>query len=403
MINDIRVGALIASSSIKRGNKKTLMFIVFVLSLIFMNLVFLPSMIGGMMVLFTGYMQDYPFGDIVIEPSGDNTYINDADSVLQKVRAVEGVRAATKRLDVGASIEHKQNVVGVTVTGLLPTEEYEISRYPYIITEGDFLGDLSRDEIILGAAIAGTSTVFGEIYDDLGEARAGSLVDVTYSNGVKRTYKVKGIMEGTFELIDLNALVHYKEIEDVYGLEGSKATSVVVRVDKQGTEEQVQDKIREAGVNEQVFTWSDKSETLIKQAMQSMGAINAMSKFVSLIVGAALILIIIYINVLHRKKEIGILKAVGITPRSIVLSYAFLSLFYVSLGILAGLILYFSLMLYFQANPVVFYETMEIRPVIDPMLLIQSIFTMLTLSVIAGTLPAWSVSKESILKAIWGR
>ncbi|MEL4304910.1 MULTISPECIES: ABC transporter permease [Methanococcoides] len=403
MIDDIRVGALIAASTVKRGNKKTLMFIVFVLSLIFMNLVFLPSMIGGMMVLFTGYMQDYPYGDVVIEPSGDNTYINNADGVLQKVRAVEGVRAATKRLDVGASIEHKQNVVGVTLTGLVPTEEYEISRYPYIITEGDFLGDLSRDEIILGAAIAGTSPVFGEIYDDLGEVRAGSLVEVTYSNGVKRTYKVKGIMEGTFELVDLNALVHYKEIEDVYGLEGGKATSVVVRVDQPESEDQVKEKIRDAGVNEEVFTWADKSETLIKQAMQSMGAIDTMSKFVSLIVGAALILIIIYINILNRKKEIGILKAVGITPRSIVLSYAFLSMFYVSLGIFAGLILYLSLMLYFQANPVIFYETMEIRPVIDPMLLIQSIVTMLTLSVIAGTLPAWSVSRESILKAIWGR
>ena len=402
MINDIRVGALIAYFSVKRGNKKTLIFIVFVLSLIFMNLVFLPSMIGGMTVLFTGMMQDYPYGDIVIEPSGDNTYINNADSVLQKVRAVEGVRAATKRLDAGASIEHKHKVVGATVTGLLPTEEYDVSRYPYIISEGDFLGELSRDEIIIGAMIAGTG--FGsEIYDNLGEVRPGSLVDVTYSNGVKRTYKVKGIMEGTFELVDLNALVNYKEIEDVYGLEESKATSVVVRVDKQGSEDQVKDKIREAGVNEQIFTWADKSETLIKQAMQSMGAIDAMSKFVSLIVGAALVLIIIYINVLNRKKEIGILKAVGITPRSIVLSYAFLSTFYVSLGILAGLILYFSLMFYFQVNPVTFYETMEIRPQIDYMLLIESIVTMLTLSVIAGILPAWSVSKESILKAIWSR
>ncbi|MDK2893086.1 FtsX-like permease family protein [Methanohalophilus sp.] len=403
MIDDMRVGALIAASSIKRGNKKTLAFIIFVLSLIFMNLVFLPSMIGGMTVLFTGIMQDYPFGDIVIEPSGDNTYINDADSVLQKTRAVEGVRAATKRLDVGASIEHKQKVVGVTITGMIPTEEYEISQYPYSIIEGDFLGDLSRDEIILGSIIAGTSTTLGDIYDDLGEARVGSLVDVTYSNGVKRTYKVKGIMEGNFELVDLNALVHYKEIEEVYGLEGSKATSVVVRVDQPGSEDQIKDKIRDAGVNEQIFTWADKSETLIRQALQSMGAINVMSEFVSLIVGAALILIIIYINILNRKKEIGILKAIGITPRSIVFSYAFLSLFYVCSGIVAGLILYFSLMIYFQANPVVFYETMIIRPVIDPVLLIRSIITMLILSVIAGTLPAWSVSKESILKAIWGR
>jgi putative ABC transport system permease protein len=403
MIDDIRVGVLIAGSSIKRGNKKTLLFIVFVLSLIFMNLVFLPSMIGGMTVLFTGIMQDYPYGDIVIEPTGDNTYINNADNVLQKVRAVEGVRAATKRLDVGASIEHKQNVVGVTVTGVVPTEEYEISQYPYIIKEGDFLGELSRDEIIIGSIISGTSTTFGEIYDDLGETRTGSLVDVTYSNGVKRTYKVKGIMEGNFELVDLNAMVHYKEIEDVYGLDKGKATSVVVRIDEPGTEDEMKAKIRDAGVNEQVFTWADKSETLIRQALQSLGAIDVMSKFVGLIVGAALILIIIYINILNRKKEIGILKAVGVTPRSIVLSYAFLSMFYVCLGIFAGLILYLSLMFYFQANPVTFYGTMEIRPQIDVMLVIQSIVTMLTLSVIAGTLPAWSVSKESILEAIWGR
>ncbi|OPY18499.1 MAG: outer membrane-specific lipoprotein transporter subunit LolE [Methanomethylovorans sp. PtaU1.Bin093] len=402
MINDVRVGALIAYCSVKRGNKKTLMFIVFVLSLIFLNLVFLPSMIGGLLGMFTGFMQDYPYGDIVIEPTGDNTYINNADNVLKKVRAVEGVRAATKRLDVGASIDHKQKVVGVTITGMLPTEEYDISRYPYIITEGDFLSDLSRNEIIIGAMIAGTG--FGsEIYDNLGEVRPGSFVDVTYSNGVKRTYKVKGIMEGTFEVVDLNALVHYKEIEDVYGLEGKEATRVIVRVTDQGTEAQIQDKIREAGVNEQIFTWADKSESLIRQAMQSMGAIDVMSKIVSLIVGAALVLIIIYINVLNRKKEIGVLKAVGITPRSIVLSYAFLSTFYVALGIFAGLILYFTLMFYFQANPVIFYETIEISPVIDPVLLVQSIVTMLTLSVIAGVLPAWSVSRESILKAIWGR
>ncbi|PWB55206.1 MAG: ABC transporter permease [Candidatus Methanoperedenaceae archaeon] len=402
MINDIKVGALIAYCSIKRGNKKTLAFIVFVLSLIFLNLVFLPSMIGGLSGMFTGFMQDYPYGDIVIEPGGDNTYINNADNVLQIVRAVNGVRAATKRLDAAASIEHKQKVVGSTITGILPAEEYDISRYPYIISEGDFLGELSRDEIIIGAMLV--EGYFGsEIYDNLGQVREGSLVDVTYSNGVKRTYKVKGIMEGTFEVVDLNALVHYKEIEDVYGLNGTEATRVVVRINKQGTEDIVKEKIISAGVKEPAFTWADKSDKILRQAMQSIGAINVMSKFVSLVVGAALILIIIYINVLNRKKEIGILKAVGITPGSIVLSYAFLSMFYVLMGIFVGLILYFTLMLYFQANPFRMYESIKIRPEIDYLFLIQNILTMLVLSVIAGILPAWMVSKESILKAIWGR
>ena len=402
MLNDIKVGFLSAKSSVKRGNKKTLAFIVFVLALIFMNLVFLPSMIGGLMGMFTGFMQDYPYGDIVIEPSGDNPYINNADNVLQKVRAVPGVRSITKRLDAGASIEHKQKVVGSTITGLLPTEEYDVSQYPYIISEGEFLGDLSRNEIIIGAMLV--EGYFGsEMYDNLGEVKPGSFVNVTYSNGVQRIYKVKGVMEGTFEIVDLNALVHYKEIQDVYGLEGSKATSIVVRINNPDEGDKIKDKIISVGVNEPVFTWADKAGAVMRQAMESIGLINVISKYVSLIVGAALILIIIYINVLNRKKEIGILKAVGITPRSIVISYAFISIFYVSIGILAGLVLYFALMYYFTVNPVTFYDTITIIPEIQVGLIIKSVFTMLIMSVIAGILPAWRVSKDSILEAIWGR
>jgi len=402
MLNDIKVGFLSAKSSVKRGNKKTLAFIVFVLALIFMNLVFLPSMIGGLMGMFTGFMQDYPYGDIVIEPSGDNPYINNADNVLQKVRAVPGVRSITKRLDAGASIEHKQKVVGSTITGLLPTEEYDVSQYPYIISEGEFLGDLSRNEIIIGAMLV--EGYFGsEMYDNLGEVKPGSFVNVTYSNGVQRIYKVKGVMEGTFEIVDLNALVHYKEIQDVYGLEGSKATSIVVRINNPDEGDKIKDKIISVGVNEPVFTWADKAGAVMRQAMESIGLINVISKYVSLIVGAALILIIIYINVLNRKKEIGILKAVGITPRSIVISYAFISIFYVSIGILAGLVLYFALMYYFTVNPVTFYDTITIIPEIQVGLIIKSVFTMLIMSVIAGILPAWRVSRDSILEAIWGR
>jgi len=401
MLNDVKVGFTTASSSVKRGNKKTLTFIVFVLALIFVNLVFLPSMIGGISGMFTDFMQ-YPYGDIVIEPSMDNPYINNADNVLQKVRAVPDVKAATKRLDVGVSIQHKQKVVGSTITGLLPSEEYDISNYPNIIKEGEFLGGLSQNEIIIGAMLV--EGYFGsEIYDNLGGVRVGSFVNVTYSNGVVKTYKVKGIMEATFELVDLNALVHYKEIEDVFGLDGSKATSIVLRTKNTDDLAKVKEKIIGAGVKEPVSTMDEKSDAILRQAMQSIDMINIVSKYVSLIVGAALILIIVYINVLNRKREIGILKAVGVSPSSIVISYAFISMFYVSMGILAGLVLYFALMFYFQANPVVFYETIELIPEIQGRLIIESILTMLIMSVIAGILPAWRVSKGNILKAIWGR
>lgn len=401
MLNDIKVGLLSAKSSIKRGNKKTLSFIIFVLALIFVNLVFLPSMIGGVSSMFTAFME-YPYGDIVIEPNEDNSYINNADNVLKKVRAIPGVDAATKRLDIGASMKYKQKAVGSTITGLLPSEEYDVSNYPNIITSGEFLGDLSRDEIIIGAMLVEGN--FGsEIYDNLGNIRVGSLVDVTYSNGITRTYKVKGIMEATFELVDLNALVHYNEIQDVFNISDDKATSIVIKIKDNVDSLKIKEKIIAAGVNEPVFTSNEKSDAILRQAMQSIDMINIVSNFVSLVVGAALILIIIYINVLNRKKEIGILKAIGITPSSIVISYAFISMFYVLMGIAAGLVLYFILIYYFTVNPVSFYESITIIPKIQVKLIIESIFSMLIMSIIAGIFPAWRVSKQSILKSIWGR
>ena len=403
MFNDIKVGFLTASSYIKRGNKKTSFFIIAVLGLIFMNLVFLPALISGMMGLFVGFVQDYQYGNIVIEPLEDNSYINNADNVLKKVRSINGVTGVAKRLEAGASLKHKQKVVGVTIKGLVPRDEEDVSLYPYIVSEGEFLGELSRDEIMIGAMLV--KGYFGaEIYDNLGEVKVGSLINVTYGNGIEKTYKVRGIHEGTWEGTDLGALVHYKELESILGEEAQgKASNIIIRIENEGEEAVIKEKIIDVGVKEKVFTWQEKAETIIKQALQSMGMFDIMSKIVSLIVGAALIFIIIYINTLNRKKEIGILKAIGITPNSIRISYVFLSLFYVSLGIILGLIMFFSIVFYLQVNPIVFYETMKISPVIDIGLLIQSVLIMMTMSVIAGFIPAWFVSRQNILEAIWGR
>jgi putative ABC transport system permease protein len=372
MIKDLKVGFFSARSSITRGNRKTSFFIIFVLGLIFMNLIFFPSLINGMMSIFVGMVQDYAYGNIVIEPAEDNAYINNADNVLKKVRSVNGVVGAAKRLSVGASIKHKEKVVGAIIDGLIPAQERDVSKYEDIVVDGEFLGELSRDEIMIGAMLV--EGYFGaEIYDNLGDVKVGSLINVTYGNGVERTYKVKGIHEGTWEGTD------------------------------EGEEAKIKEKIIAVGVKEKVFTWQEKAEALMRQALQSMGALGIMSKIVSLIVGAALIFIIIYINTLHRKKEIGILKAIGITPNSIRTSYVFISLFYTILGILFGLILFFAIAFYLQANPIVFYETMEISPVVEGGLLIQSILIMMVMSVIAGFIPAWLVTKQNILEAIWGR
>lgn len=402
MLDDLKVGFVSATSSIKRGNKKTTFFIIFVLALIFMNLVFLPSLINGMMSLFVGAVQDYTYGNIIVEPSAENHFINNAENVLMKIRGVNGVTDATQRLESGGSLRYNQKVVGANILGIVPSGEERVSNYPKIVKYGEFLGELSRNEILIGSMIAGVGTG-SEIYDNLKGMEIGSLINVTYSNGVQRQYKVRGIYEGNTELTDLGAIVHYKELESVLGIDNqNKASTIIIKINPGEQEAEIKKKIIDAGVNEKVSTWQEKAETLLKQALQSMGIFSIMSELVSLIIGAALIFIIIYIHTLNRKREIGILKAVGISPHSIVISYIFISFFYVILGIFLGLIMFFSLILYFQANPLVFYETLSVVPAVDLTALAGSAFIMIIMGVIAGFLPAWFVTRQDILKSIWG-
>jgi putative ABC transport system permease protein len=73
------------------------------------------------------------------------------------------------------------------------------------------------------------------------------------------------------------------------------------------------------------------------------------------------------------------------------------------MGILVGLLMFFGIALYLQANPLTFYESMKISPEISFSILLESMLTMSVMAVVAGFIPAWLVTREDILKSIWGR
>lgn len=402
MLENVKVGFNISRSYLKRGNKKTTLFTVIVLSLVFVNLIFMPSMINGMLDVFVGAVTDYSYGDIVIEPQEQKIYINDADSILSKINNLNGVYAATKRLASGATLNYKQKYVGSNIIGINPDEETRVSKFSEIVKEGEFLTPLSTDEIMLGRLIAGKEGG-PEIYDDLGGVEVGTIINVTYSNGVTKQYKVKGIHEAGPEVSDLIALVNYKELESVLGLEGQdKASTIVIKVQNDGDEPEIKQKLLETGIKENVYTWQEKIQDMIRDILKSFNLLNYLSRIVSLIIAAFIIFMILYINTINKKKQIGILKAIGITKGSIILSYIFISLFYVLMGIILGIILLQSIIIYLNIYPIQFYETITLSPKIDISAIIENAVCLMAIALVAGFIPAYMVTKQNILKTIWG-
>ncbi|MDD3622807.1 MAG: FtsX-like permease family protein, partial [Methanofollis sp.] len=122
---------------------------------------------------------------------------------------------------------------------------------------------------------------------------------------------------------------------------------------------------------------------------------------VSLIIAIVVIFIIIFINTVNKRKQIGILKAIGIERQVIITSYVAQVAFIALLGTAAGLALTAVLFLYLTANPLIFPGG-EVRPVVGAWIIARSILGLFGVSLVAGYVPAWLTTREEILDAIRG-
>ena len=121
--------------------------------------------------------------------------------------------------------------------------------------------------------------------------------------------------------------------------------------------------------------------------------INNISTIVSLVIAIVVIFIVIMIKTLNNRRQIGILKAIGIHRTIITFSYVFQVTILSLMGILFGLVILFALNQYFAVYPMVFPEG-DIRPAFTVADLAANAVLLFFASTIAGFLPAMADSSS---------
>ena len=87
--------------------------------------------------------------------------------------------------------------------------------------------------------------------------------------------------------------------------------------------------------------------------VSSFDMIASLISGISLVVAAIVMFIVIYINAINRKRQIGILRAIGINRRIILYSYLFQAVFYAVIGMtVGGLLFQFGIRPYFNLHPI---------------------------------------------------
>ena len=400
MFEESKVAFFLAKRSIVRGNKGTLYLTILIIGMVFVNLIFLPSIISGVAVLFNQQSIDYSYGNLVIEPKKNQIYINNVNDLQKKIERIPGITGVSPRFITGATIVHKGNAVTPVLYAINPDDERRVLKTASKVSSGEYLSEADTDQVVIGYRLAGNEDETLDVIPSLGGVDVGQAVDITFNNGVTRQYRIKGIINSDSYGADSNAFITKKEYESVFGLD-NKANQVLVRTQETGNEDKMRNTLMSFGVQEKIWTWEEKSANFLNQIIGSFNIINFIGTIVSLIIAIVVIFIVIFINTVYRRKQIGILKAIGIDRSIIIKSYIFQALFIFAIGTLVGCFFLLLILQLLAANPIVFPGG-PVAPVVDAMLIVRSTLSLLVVSLIAGYVPAWITTKEDILSAIRG-
>jgi putative ABC transport system permease protein len=400
---ELKVAFFLAWRSLVRGNRSSLFLNVLIISMVFTNMIFFPALMNGIGQDITKQVIRYQISNILIEPKRGTGYITDLGSTLDLINGMPGVERATPQYTMGANLKFRGRILGSTVYAIRPREEKSVSPLYTNMIAGSYLGDNDKGEVIIGASVAGSPNVLeaDEYTPSLGGVRVGDSITVEYVNDFTKEYRVKGIFStGRFD-IDSRVFTTWEDMEEVTGKTLDQAAYITVKVKPGYSDQEVKNELLQYGVMEKVQTSRDVLDKGLGRALASFSIIGFISLLVSLVIAVVVLFIVIMIKTLNNRRQIGILKAIGVDKAVIMNSYGFQVIILSITGILMGFAFTGLLVLYMTYNPMVTPE-FSATPYVTFTDLAANGLILFIASVIAGYLPAWKVARENIQDVMRG-
>lgn len=291
------------------------------------------------------------------------------DSVARKIKFVPGVDSATPIHYLTNNVVAGDERNLAYIIGLPEGTEFG---GPWSISSGRSLP--AEGEVIINRNVAGKSGIaLGDEVEILGEE-----------------FEVVGFSEGTSSLVNSVAFISMKDFENMRGSYDT-ISFLLVKV-SDGESPQVVAARIEAQVRDVTAQTRDEFSAQERKVIKDMSTdVITIMNLIGFLIGLAVMALTVYTSTLSRRKEYGMLKAIGARNRDLyftVLAQAILS---VTLGFLFGLTITFLLSLtipYLGSSLVLEVSRVSLLKVSSVSLVIAAISAMLPIRQIAGLDPA---------------
>jgi len=402
MTRSFKVAGLLAFTSVTRGNMGVILLTVLILTLVSLNLLFIPSLLKGLVSGANERLRNTYSGDIIITSGTEQDMISNAAELVSKIEAIDGVTAVAPRNSLGAQLTSGNERTTAIVYGVQPDREKQVFTIYKSIIEGSYLSPGDKDQIMLGVQVAGADKPDLELYTrSLQTVHAGDDVTVTYANGVKKQYRVKGIFYTEFIQTDLQAFVAQDEFQTVLPLSQDQAASIHVKVKSDADIPRIMQEISGIRSGLKILRWEDYAG-IVRSLTDSFNVINAIMNVVNLLIAGITVFIVTYIDVANRRRQIGIQRAIGITPGSITLAYLFRALFYAGAGVILAGLLFAFLVTPVEARYPFHFPFGAVYLVSGAQDFAHMSLIVLGVSLVASFLPVRGMMRMKIMDAIWG-
>ncbi len=280
------------------------------------------------------------------DEGGYDYLIEDAHSIEALLKNDPSIKAYSPRFETYALLSGDEKAIGSMVVGIVPSRENALSKLPVSLIKGEYLSDSDTNAIYIGSALAERLNV------DIGSkiAMVGSSIDYSIAADL---FTVKGLFKtGLFEFDSQSAFVNKSYLDTVMLSENMASYFTLYFHDNDKIDtmtKKLQASLPEAY---EVANWKILLSALV-QAMLVDSIFNYISISIFFLVIFFVIMIFSYVNIYTRAREIGLLRALGLTSKDIFSMLFVEILILASVSIVIGTIIGASIAYYYELNPIV--------------------------------------------------
>jgi putative ABC transport system permease protein/lipoprotein-releasing system permease protein len=374
------------------SRKKQTLFAILAVALAVAVITVMMAMLSGFQdELVTASIENNPH--IVISPQDEEEeFIHLYRYTSARIAEKEGVIAVSPKYLGQAALEYRDNAEGVSLQGVDPLAEENVMRVSEDVVEGDLMSLVhTRYGVLLGDQLA----------ENL-EVKVGDRVDAVFPGSQTTSFKIVGLIHTGTAADEVTAYARLDSVQDFFNEPGVVST-IGVRVADPYQAEVIAASIEgETGLD--AVSWLEANAEILSLLDTQMVFVNIFYLLIYGIAGFGIANTLITI-VAQRTREIGILKAMGASQKSIMVVFLFQSMVLGAIGLILGTVLGYvatvALQSYEIEVPQEMYFGLQTLPLeVEPLNFVYAAFFAFIINIISGIYPARKAAKLDPVKAI---